>query len=333
MEKVEYGFKHYFLKNHIIAALLLVIAGWFLIQIKGILILFFISYILMVSLVPYVKFMTSHKVPRPIAAALVYLAALLAIILLVVPLIPFFSTQIQSLIHSFPQYLDEILKVLGIEIGQSQVQSFIISQLNSIGSSAFAVTGAIVGTIFSTFLVFVISFYLMLDYERLKKEITYFFPKHQKEKVIDIVHQVEDKLGSWFRGQLVLCFSIGLCTWVALALINFPFALPLALLAGMLEIVPTIGPILSAIPAVIVALSISPGLAVIIVLIYIGIQMLENNVLVPKIMQRAVGLNPILVILAISICATMLGILGALLSVPFATLLIIIIKNLKGEEN
>jgi len=333
MEKVEYGFKHYFLKNHIIAALLLVIAGWFLIQIKGILILFFISYILMVSLVPYVKYMTAHKIPRPIAAAFVYLAVLLIIILLVVPLIPFFSTQIQSLIHSFPQYVDEILKVLGIEIGQSQVQSFIISQLNAIGSSAFAVTGAIVGTIFSTFLVFVISFYLMLDYERLKKEVTYFFPKHQKEKAIDIIHQVEDKLGSWFRGQLVLCFSIGLCTWVALALINFPFALPLALLAGMLEIVPTIGPILSAIPAVIVALSISPGLAVIIVLIYIGIQMLENNILVPKIMQRAVGLNPILVILAISIGATMLGILGALLSVPFATLLIIVIKNIKGEES
>lgn len=333
MEKVEYGIKHYFLKNQVIAALLLVLAGWFLIQIKGILILFFISYILMVALVPYVKYMTAHKIPRPIAAGIVYVAALLIVVLLIVPLIPFVSTQIQSLIHSFPQYLDEILKILGIQIGQSQVQSFVISQLNAIGSSAFAVTGAILGTVFSTFLVFVISFYLMLDYERLKREITYFFPKSQKEKVIDIIHQVEYKLGAWFRGQLVLCFSIGLCTWVALAFINFPFALPLALLAGMLEIVPTIGPILSAIPAVIVALSISPGLAAIIVLVYITIQMLENNILVPKIMQRAVGLNPILVILAISIGATMLGILGALLSVPFTTLLIIVIKNIRGEEN
>lgn len=331
MERVESGIKHYFLKNHIIAALLLVLLGWFIIQIKGILILFFIAYILMVSLVPYVRYLSTKRIPRTIAAALVYLATLLIVVLLVVPLIPFFSTQIQSLIHTFPQYLDGILKVLGIEIGPSQVQSFMISQLNAIGSSAFAVTGAILGTIFSTFLVFVISFYLMLDYERLKKEFTYLFPKSQKEKVIEVAHQVEDKLGAWFRGQLMLCFSIGICTWVALAVINFPFALPLALLAGMLEIVPTIGPILSAIPAVIVALSISPGLALIVMFIYIGIQMLENNFLVPKIMQRAVGLNPILVILAISIGATLLGILGALLSVPFATLLIIVVKNLREE--
>lgn len=331
MEKVENNIKHHFLKNQIVVALLFVLGLWFIIQLRGILVVLFMGYILMVALLPYVEFLVRRRVPRSLAAGIVYLITLSVVGLLIVPLIPFFSTQFQSLIHSFPQYLNSILKLLKVEISPAQIQTFIVSQLNAIGSSAFAVTGAILGTVFSAFLVFVISFYLTLDYERLRRELTLIFPKSQKEKVLDVMAQVEDKLGAWFRGQIVLCFSIGILTWVALSIINFPFALPLALLAGILEIVPTVGPILSAVPAGIVALSISPGLTLLIVLIYIGIQVLENNFFVPKIMQRAVGLNPILVIIGISVGATLMGILGALLSIPFITMLIIVVKNISEE--
>lgn len=328
---MESSIKSLFLKNHIIAALLVVAAGWFILQIKDILILFFIAYILMAALKPYVHFLTKYKIPRPISVAVLYIATLSVVVLLIIPLIPFFSTQISSLIKSFPKYLDDILHALQINIQASQIETVITSQLAAISSNAFAVTGAILSSIFSLFLVFVVSFYLMIDESRLKKELSVLFPKKDREGVLNITQQVEEKLGAWFRGQIVLCFSIGLLTWIVLSLIGFPFALPLALLAGILEIVPTIGPILSAVPAVIVALSVSPGLALLIVILYIFIQTLENNVLVPKVMQRAVGLNPIVIILAITIGAQLLGVLGALLSIPFISMVIIIVKNLRHE--
>lgn len=331
MNTVENSLKGLFFKNQIIAALLLVVLGWFIIQIKDILILFFISYILMAALKPYVHFLTRLKIHRTVSIAILYLCALAVIVLLVVPLIPFFTAQISSLVVSFPKYLDGILKALRLNIASSQLETFVSSQFGAISSNAFAVTGAVLGSVFSLFLVFVVSFYLMLDEQRLRHELSVLFPKNQRPKVLDIVSQIEDKLGAWFRGQLVLCFTIGLFTWIALSLISFPFALPLALLAGLLEIVPTIGPILAAVPAVIVALSVSPGLTLIIILMYIVIQTLENNILVPKVMQKAVGLNPVAIILAISIGAQLLGVLGALLSIPFVSMIIIIVKNLRKE--
>lgn len=332
MESVEHSIKNIFLKNQFVAALALIVIGWFVIQIKEILIVFFISYILMAALAPYVHFLRRRRLPTAVSAGIIYLIALAVIVLLIVPIIPFFSSQVLSLIGSFPVYLDGILKFLKINISATQLETFLASQLNTIGANAFAVTGAILSSVFSLFLIFVISFYLMLDHARIKKELTLLFPKNEKDRVLEIVDQIEDKLGAWFRGQVVLCFFIGLFTWIALSLINFPFALPLAILAGLLEIVPTIGPILASVPAVIVALSISPAVTLIIIIIYILIQTLENNILVPKVMQRAVGLNPILIILAITVGAKLLGIMGALLSIPFVSMIIIIIKNLRRED-
>src|SRR3989344_8026403 len=143
MDVVENGIKHYFLKNQIVIALFLVLVGWFLIQIKEILIIFFISYILMAALAPYVHFLKRYKIPKAISAGIVYLITLAVIVLLIVPIIPFFSSQILSLISSFPVYLDGILKFLKINISSNQLETFLTSQLDTIGANAFAVTGAI----------------------------------------------------------------------------------------------------------------------------------------------------------------------------------------------
>jgi len=113
--------------------------------------------------------------------------------------------------------------------------------------------------------------------------------------------------------------------------LNVPNALPLALLAGIFEIVPTLGPILSAVPAVIIALTISPTLAISVAISYIVIQLLENNLLVPKIMEKAVGLNPIVVIFGVIIFANLIGISGALLAIPIITFMLVIIKSLDSK--
>lgn len=144
---------------------------------------------------------------------------------------------------------------------------------------------------------------------------------------MNVIEQINDKLGAWLQGQFLLSLSIALLTWITLMTLGMPFALPLAVLAGLFEIVPTIGPIISAVPAVVVALTISPNMAFIIMAAYIVIQMIENHLLVPRIMQRAVGLNPVVVIIGVIVGDRLLGIPGALLSVPFISLIVLLSKN------
>ncbi|MDO8515232.1 MAG: AI-2E family transporter, partial [bacterium] len=116
-------------------------------------------------------------------------------------------------------------------------------------------------------------------------------------------------------------------TWLGLTIIGVPQAFPLAIIAGALEIIPTLGPILSAIPALIVALTISPTLTIFVIIFYIVIQQLENQFVVPKVMQQAVGLNPIIIIIGVMIGGNLMGILGALLVIPFLLVVQEIVAN------
>lgn len=170
---------------------------------------------------------------------------------------------------------------------------------------------------------------MLIDRNRIGKSVPGLLPENYKEKGILTIHLVEEKLGAWLRGQVILSLSIGLITWIALTILGIPFALPLAILAGFLEIIPTLGPIIAAIPATIVALAISPVMALTVIGVYTGIQIAENNFLVPKIMQKAVGLNPVVIIIAILIGGNLMGVAGALLSIPFASAAIIIFRALR----
>ncbi len=158
------------------------------------------------------------------------------------------------------------------------------------------------------------------------------FPKDSQDEVEDIILKVEEKLGSWLRGQITLSVTIGLLTWIALTIAGVDYALPLALMAGLLEILPTIGPIIAAVPAIIVALSDDPTKALIVLVIYIVIQLFENHVLVPRIMAKAVGLNPLVVLLGIIIGAKLLGVAGALLSVPFISLITVVVNTIQTSH-
>jgi predicted PurR-regulated permease PerM len=198
-----------------------------------------------------------------------------------------------------------------------------------LGKNAVSVTGALFGGIFSTLTIIIVAFYLLLYHDELKHFIAHLFHKNIHQRVYETLTLIDDKLGAWLRGQLVLCVFIGLLTFIALTILGVPYALPLAVMAGFLEAIPTLGPTLSAVPATVVAISISPSLALVVIVVYMVIQLLENNILVPKIMQAAVGLNPVVVILGVTIGANLMGISGALLSIPFISFIIVIISSLR----
>lgn len=325
-------FLRYLSQNHFLATLLIAGVIWFLVEIKSILVILFIAFIIAAAISPVSDFLRRKKSPNIIAVILPFISMLSILILVFLALIPFFIDQIQSLIVSFPHYLDRASRLIGVELNVGELRSAFTSDVNLLSKNALTLTTNVFGGMFSILSVLVISFYLLIDRRRIRESILSLFPKSNQGKTENTLNQIESKLGAWVRGQIVLSFAVGAFTWILLTIISLPFALPLAVLAGMLEIVPTIGPILSAVPAVIVALNISPTIALLVVGAYILTQMLENNILVPKIMEKAVGLNPIIVITGVMIGANFLGVLGALLSVPFISVLTILYKTFSDEE-
>ncbi len=135
------------------------------------------------------------------------------------------------------------------------------------------------------------------------------------------------------RGQIVLSLIIGLGSFIALTILQIPYALPLAILTGFMEVVPVIGPIISAIPAILLGYLVSPILALWVALAYFIIQQLENHLIVPQVMKHAVGLNPLVVILAVAVGGRLLGISGALLAVPITVVIQIITEEVLREEH
>lgn len=319
----------YVLNNHILVTVLLVALGMFLLEIKGILLIIFLSYIIMAALNPFIRMLRDFKVPKIIAIVVVYAIVIAFIVLLVIPILPFFVSQLQALFRAIPSYVDGATQALGIQIDRSQINSIIAPIASSVGQNALFVTTKVFGGIFSVITLFILSFYMLVDRQRLGRDLPNLFPTPYRQKAVLTVHLVEEKLGYWLRGQVVLSLTIGIITWVALTILGIPFALPLAILAGFLEIIPTLGPFIAAIPATIVGLAISPVTALSVIAVYVVIQLTENNFLVPKIMQKAVGLNPVVIIIAILIGGNLFGVIGALLSIPFVSAAIIVFRALK----
>jgi predicted PurR-regulated permease PerM len=326
-------FFNYLIHNQILFALFIIAAGWIIIQIKDILLSVFISYTIMASILPSVTYLRKKKLPNILAVTLPFSTMLIAIFLLILPLIPFFTEQIQNLTLKFPLYLKQALLSLGLTPEASQVQSYLSNEINTISENAITVTTKVFGGIFSIMMIFIISFYLLLYYDGFKKLFARLFQKDKRAYIYSTLDKINDKLGAWLRGEIILMTFIGFLSWIALIGLGIPNALPLALFSGLLEIVPTLGPILSAIPAVIVALTISPTLAITVVIAYILIQLIENNFLVPKVMEKAVGLNPVFVILGVVVGANLLGFTGALLAIPLITFIIVIFKSLDQHKS
>ncbi len=330
---MEHRFLQYLLKNQVIFALFIIGFTWIAIQLKSIITSIFISYIIMAALLPLVAFLQRKGIPRLISVLIVYTGMLIVSVLLIAPFIPFVTSQTNSLFIGFPDYINKAAKVIGISINENQLQEYLGRELDNIGSNAFFVTKQVFGGIFSIFTILIVSFYLLLSHDSFRVLLSKFFHEKHRDRAYRVLQNVDFKLGAWLRGQIILCFVIFTLTFVTLNIIGLPNALPLALFAGLLEALPTIGPVISAIPAVIVAFTISPAMVVAVILVYIVIQLLENNIIVPKIMERAVGVNPIVVIIAVSTGAALMGVIGALLSIPFISFIMSINTSIREIDH
>lgn len=299
---------------------------WGLFLIKDVIILLFVAVIFMSALSPIVHRLEKLKIPKSLAIALIYVLIITVASALISFVVTPLAEQTTNLITNSPQYLSTLIPETGF-IDRTVIQQ----EFGNFSKNALEVSF----TIFSNFLGFisiaVLTFYLLLERENLDKLLAQFF-LGKEERIKRTTRRIEEKLGSWMRGQIALTLIIGVASYVGLTLLQVPYALPLAILAGIMEIIPVIGPIISAIPAVMIAYLSSPFSALITALLYFVIQQLENHLIVPQVMKKAVGLNPLVVILAVAIGGRLLGIAGALLAVPITVVAQIITEDLITVE-
>lgn len=306
-------------------------------RLRDIILLLFISFILMSAFNPWVDRLEQGKVPRWLAILFFYALFFGSLTILFASALPSFILQTQAFWQNFPILATHIAQDLRLTnfVAKEEIKSVIelllqnfSGQMLWLPGGIFKLGAGIIGYFLNLISLLVVTFYLLLEHRKLKTTLTNFLQKNRQGKFVKEIEEVEAKLGSWLRGELFLMFVIGFFTYLGLTfLLRLPFALPLAIVAGFLEIVPILGPIISTIPALLVAAAFSPWKAISVILLYTLIQQLESNVLVPKVMNKAVGLDPLLVLLALVIGGRLAGPLGALLSVPILAALAILVKE------
>jgi predicted PurR-regulated permease PerM len=288
----------------------ILIGGWLILQIRDIIYLLFISFILTTAFRPFVDFLTKYKVPRVVAILLLYILGIAGFSTLIGSLVPQIVLQSAKLGQDLPRVVAEILPSLNIDFRAITQDIAPITQ--NVVKVGFEIFNNVVG--FVTVMVF--TFYFLLGRKQFDVAIKKFFGENQALKITNIILDVEEKLGNWARGQILLMIIIGVFTYIGLTLLKVDYALPLAVIAGLLEVVPMVGPIVSAVPAVLISFTISPLLAVSVAALYFVIQQLENHFIVPWVMKKNVGLSPVLTIVAFMVGARFEGVIGAILAIP-----------------
>lgn len=285
---------------------------WLIGQILDIIFLLFIAFLLMTAIYPLVIFMERFRIPRALGILLVYTVVFGFFGASLVSAIPALVAQSANLIEELPIFIAKILPYWNIDI------SSFTQQIAPFGESLVKVTLGVFSNIFAVVTVLVFTFYFLMERRHADDILTSIFGPDVSGRVLIVLRQVERRLGSWVRGELLLMTIVGLCSYIGLTILHVEFALPLAILAGLLEVIPMIGPTISAIPAILVALATSPFLALSVIALYVVVQQLENNLLVPIIMKKSVGFAPIVTILVLMIGGRLAGATGAILSVPIA---------------
>lgn len=292
--------------------------------VRDIILQLFVALLLMTILEPIVIFLTKIKIPKAISVLITYILVLGVLGGVIALIAPALAQQTTNFVNALPAYLANI----GINSSISwDLTSGILTQLGAIPGEILNFTFSIFSNVLSVVTVLIFTFYMLLTHDKLHDQAGFLFGEDRKERMGRIIRAWENKLGKWARGQLLLMFAVGLGMYIGLVLIGIPFALPLAILAGLLEIIPILGPIVAAIPAIIIGFGISPVIGLGVTAVAFLVHQLEGYVLVPKIMEKSVGVSPLLILISIAIGAKLLGVVGVIISVPFVITLQVLAKE------
>lgn len=307
----------------IIFTVLFLVFLYLLYSLRQFLTVFFVALVLMFALNSTVSRLEKWRLPRVLAILVIYLLVFGVLSLVIANLIPPLASQTTILVNRFPRYLES----LNLPALDQQAITNQFSQLGSLSANIVKVTVGVFSNIVSFFILAVLTFYLLMERQNLTRYLTFLFGTDGEKKARVFVDELENKLGGWVRAQLALMVIVGLMSFVGLTLLGVDFALPLALLAGLLELIPNVGPTLSAIPAVLAGVAISPVMGLAVFALYFLIQQLENNLIVPQVMSRGLGVNPLVSLVSLIIGFQLAGVVGAVLAIPIVLMLQVVLRQ------
>ena len=327
------------------ALIILAIAAGFLLLFRFYMVvfLFLVAVMLGTATKPTVGWLQRRGIRREIGLILIYLALLALIALFLLLVVPMLAGQVSSVVDNLPQHYRDLRQGLldstnrfiqRLALGLPVTIAFSLSSVAApapASDSALAAIGPVIAVfggpgkgLFVIIAILVLAYYWVQEGEVLVRRVVLMLPAERRDPARELYGELEGKVSAYFRGQGILCLAVGLLVLVGYTIIGLPYALGLALIMVVCEAIPMIGPLLAAIPAMLVAITVAPDKILLTAIVIFVAQMSENHLLVPRVMDRSVGVNPIITILGITAFGALFGFAGALLAVPLSAMVQII---------
>lgn len=296
---------------------------YFIFRLRDILVLVMFALIISILFNPAIEFLQRYKIPRILAAILIYIGIFGILGLFIYLTIPIFVAELKQFSQFFPQYFDKLappLKVLGLE-SFSSFDSFVNGLGNlalKASSGIFSAISIIFGGIFSTITIFTIAIFLSFEQGAIEKMVGIFSPKKYEAYVLDLWKRSQTKVSGWFGSKILASLFIGVLTFAACKILAVKYAISFAFIAGILNIIPIIGPIFTGVIMFVFTGLDSWTKATFILIVFTILQQIEGNILTPILTRKFVGLPAALVLVSLLVGSQLWGILGAILSIPLA---------------
>jgi predicted PurR-regulated permease PerM len=319
------------------------LALWAAYEVRGALLLVFVSAILAIGFSPIVRFIekrvlpVGRRIPRPIAILVLYVGVLGLLTIVLTSALPPLFRQAGQLREALPDLLQRAQAwlvgagLLDHEITWQEAFKKAPPPGDAFSTIAGAV-GNIIGGIVGLITVLILTFYLLVEGDGIVRFFVTFARPENRMLYLSLWMDISSKVAAWLNGQLFLALVIGSTTAIGLGILGVPYVLILSTIAGIGEVIPVVGPLLSAIPAILVALTVSPLTALFTAVFFLVQQQFENHILVPRIMSKQLGVSAVTVLVALMIGSSLLGIMGALLAVPSAAIAQVPVEHLRARR-
>ena len=311
----------------VVMSVFILIGFWFAFVLRDLLLVLLTAVVFASAIEPITLWFVRKGLPRVLAVVILYLLSVLMLVSFFYFFLPPLASETTDFFKALPEYMESLklstsLEELSVQ-GEGAMLSDQLLQLQSVlkasSSSALGAASAIFGGIMSFVLIIVLSFYFAVQEDGLNRFLRLITPPKHQEYMLDLWKRAQIKIGRWLQGQLLLSLIVGVLVYIGLLILGVPYALLLALVASILELIPVFGSILAAIPAVVIAfITGSPTLAVLVIVLYIVVNQLQGNIIYPLVVQKVLGVPPLVVIIAIIAGAQLAGFLGILIAVPVA---------------
>ncbi|HEY4514643.1 MAG TPA: AI-2E family transporter [Candidatus Paceibacterota bacterium] len=310
--------------------------------IRNVVLILLASLVIASAIEPAVRWLSKLGLPRVLSVISVYLSIAACFFVVTFIFVPPMLTELSRLSNFLPNYLEnisipDVFSGKGSVVGDQFLDSISIKTgieqlrvaLSGLSQGFFHTASLLFGGAFSAILVLVISFYLAVEERGVENFLRVILPIEKEKYVISLWRRSQDKIGLWLQGQVILGVVVGVLVYLSLTILNVPYATTLAAIAGLLEVIPIFGPVISAIPAALFGFSVSTSLGLMVIGLFIIIQQFENHLIYPLVVTKIVGIPPIIVIVALLIGGELAGILGVLLAVPLTTVLVELFNDLE----